>query len=79
MTNQVYVVIEVAHKVVRDVVRRSASVPDELSLGHFVFDVGAGQVNGEQDQTVAQHIHRICGEMTVDRDQTRTVLLLHTV
>lgn len=70
MTNQVYVVIEVAHKVIRDIMRCSASVPDELSLGHFVFDVGAGQVNGKQDQTVAQHIHRICREMIVNGDQT---------
>lgn len=37
----------------------SASVPDKLPLGHFVFDVGAGQVNGQQNQTVAQHIHSI--------------------
>lgn len=64
MTDQVYVVVEVAHEVVGDVVRRSPSVPDELPLGHLVFDVGAAQVDGEQDQTVAQHVHRICGETT---------------
>lgn len=63
MANQVNVVIEVADKVIRDVVCCSASVPDKLPLGHFVFDVGAGQVDGQQDQTVAQHIHRICREM----------------
>lgn len=59
MTNQVYVIIEVAHKVIRDIMCCSASVPDKLPLGHFVFDVGAGQVNRQQDQTVAQHIHSI--------------------
>lgn len=70
VTNQVYVVVEVAHEVIRDIMCCSASVPDKLPLGHFVFDVGAGQVNGQQDQTVAQHIHRICGEMRVHRGQT---------
>lgn len=40
----------------------SASVPDELPLGHFVFDVGAGQVDGQQDQTVAQYIDSIRAE-----------------
>lgn len=44
--------------------RRSASVPDELPLGHLVFDVGAGQVDGQQDQTVAQHVHGVCREAT---------------
>lgn len=41
----------------------STSVPDKLPLRHFVFDVGAGQVNGQQNQTVAQHIHSICREI----------------
>lgn len=54
----------------------SASVPDKLPLGHFVFDMGAGQVNGEQDQTVAQHIHSICGEIIVNCEQTRFFLIL---
>lgn len=62
VANQVYVVVEVAHKVVRDVVRRPASVPDELPLGHLVFDVRAAQVDGEQDQTVAQDVHSVCKE-----------------
>lgn len=66
MANQVYVVIQVANKVIRDIMGCSASVPDKLPLGHFVFDVRAGQVNGQQDQTVAQHIHRICRETTLD-------------
>lgn len=48
----------------------SASVPDKLPLGHFVFDMGAGQVNGKQDQTVAQHIHSICREIIVNCEQT---------
>lgn len=60
VTDQVYVVIEVADKVVRDVVSRPARVPDELPLRHFVLDVRAGQVDGQQDQAVAQHVNRIC-------------------
>lgn len=47
MTNQVYVVIEVAYKVIGDIMCCSASVPDKLPLGHLVFDMGAGQVNGQ--------------------------------
>lgn len=65
VANQVYVVIEVAYKVIRDIMCRSASVPDKLPLGHFVFDVGAGEVDGQQDQTVAQHIHGIRTEAQV--------------
>lgn len=59
MADQVYVVVEVAYEVVRHVVRCSASVLDELPLGHFVFDVWAGQIDGQQDQTVAQHVHSV--------------------
>lgn len=67
MTDQVNVVVEVADKVIGDVVRRSPRVPDELPLGHFVFDVGAAQVDGQQDQTVAQHVHSVCrGEIKQD-------------
>ncbi len=69
VANQVYVVIEVAYEVIRDIMCCSASVPDKLPLGHFVFDMGAGQVDGQQDQTVAQHIHSICREIIVNRDQ----------
>lgn len=60
VANQVNVVVEVAHEVVGDVVRRPARVPDELPLGHFVFHVRAGEVDGQQDQTVAQHVHGVC-------------------
>lgn len=70
MTNQVYVVIEVTNKVIRDIVCCSASIPDKLPLGHFVFDVRAGQVDGQQDQTVAQHIHSIGAEAQLS-DETR--------
>ena len=59
MANQVNVVVEMPHKVIRDVVGCAASVSDELPLGHFVFDVGAGQVDGQQDQTVAQDVDRV--------------------
>lgn len=71
VANQVYVVIEVADKVIRDVMSRSASVPDKLPLGHFVFDVGAGQVDGQQDQTVAQHVHSVC---RANRDRQSSVV-----
>lgn len=62
MADQVYVVIEVADKVIRDVMCCSASVPDKLPLGHLVFDVGTGQVDGQEDQTVAEHVHSIWTE-----------------
>lgn len=77
MANQVNVVIEVTYKVIRDIMCCSASVPDKLSLRHFVFDVGAGQVNGQQDQTVAQHIHSICREMIPNSDQTGLFQVFH--
>lgn len=70
MANQVYVVIEMADKVVRDVVCGSASVPDELPLGHLVFDVRTGEIDGQQDQTVAQDVHGVCGDTTT-RGRTR--------
>lgn len=73
VANQVYVVVEVAHKVVRDVVRRPASVPDELPLGHLVFDVRAAQVDGQQDQTVAQDVHGVCEEATDNIEMKRLV------
>lgn len=76
MANKVYVVIEVAYKVIRDIMCCTASVPDELPFRHFVFDMRAGQVDGQQDQTVAQHIHCICREMTVDSDQIGLFLFL---
>lgn len=62
MADQVYVVVEVAHEVVRHIMRCSASVPDKLPLRHFVFDVWAGQVDGQQDETVAQHVHGVWTE-----------------
>lgn len=70
MANQVDVVIKVAYKVIGDIMCCSPSVPDKFPLRHFVFDMGAGQVNRQQDQTVAQHIHSICRERTVKCDQT---------
>lgn len=56
VANQVDVVVEVAHKVVGDVVRRPAGVADELPLGHLVLDVWAAEVDGQQDEAVAQHV-----------------------
>lgn len=56
VANQVDVVVQVAHKVVGDVVRRPAGVADELPLGHLVLDVRAAEVDGQQDEAVAQHV-----------------------
>lgn len=61
VANQVDVVVQVAHKVVGDVVRRAARVADELALGHLVLDMRAAEVDGEQDEAVAQHVDGICG------------------
>lgn len=72
VANQVYVVVEVAHKVVRDVVRRPAGVPDELPLGHLVLDVRAAQVDGQQDQTVAQDVHGVCQETMENMEMSHT-------
>lgn len=74
VADQVNVVIEVAYKVIRNIMCCSASVPDELPFRHFVFDVGAGQVNGQQDQTVAKHINSICREMILNCDQTSVTI-----
>lgn len=59
VANQVDVVVQVAHKVVGDVVRRPAGVADELPLGHLVLDMWAAEVDGQQDETVAQHVNGI--------------------
>lgn len=59
VTDQVNIVVKVSHKVVRNVVGGSASVSDELPLGHLVFDVRAGQVDGQQDETVAEDVDGI--------------------
>lgn len=59
VANQVDVVVQVAHKVVGDVVRRPAGVADELALGHLVLDVRAAEVDGQQDEAVAQHVNSI--------------------
>lgn len=77
VADQIYVVVEVAYEVVWDIMCRSASVSDELPLGHFVFDMGTGQVDWQQDQTVAQHIHSICRETRVNDDSEQTALLNH--
>lgn len=68
MADQVDVIVEVAYEVIRNIVRRSSCVPDKLPLGHFVFHVWAGEVDGEQDKAVAQHIHSICREKAPDWD-----------
>lgn len=59
VANQVDVVVQVAHKIVGDVVRRPAGVADELPLGHLVFDVRTAEVDWQQDEAVAQHVHGI--------------------
>lgn len=59
MADEINVVVEVTHKVLADVLGGAARVPDELPLGHFVFHVRAGQIDGQQDEGVAQHVHGI--------------------
>lgn len=60
MANQIDVVIQMAHKVLADVLCGAPRVTDELALGHLVLHVWAAQVDGEQDERVAQHVHGIC-------------------
>lgn len=60
MADQIDVVIEVAYKVLADVLSSPSCVSDELSLRHLVFYVRAGQVDGEQDERVAQHVDCVC-------------------
>lgn len=62
MSDQVDVVIQVSYKVVRNVMSGAAGVSDELAFGHFVFDMGTGQVDGQQDETVAQDVNGIGAE-----------------
>lgn len=59
VANQVDVVVQVAHKIVGDIVRRPAGVADELPLGHLVFDMRTAEVDGQQDEAVAQHVHGV--------------------
>lgn len=77
MSNQVNVIIEMADKVIGDIMCCSASVPDKLPLRHFVFHMRAGEVDGQQNQTVAQHVHSVCRETTqsfIDSLSVLTVL-----
>lgn len=60
MADQIDVVVQVAHKVLADVLGGAARVADELALGHLVLHVWAAEVDGEQDERVAQHVHGIC-------------------
>lgn len=60
VADQIDVVIQVTHKVLADVLCGAARVADELALGHLVLHVWAAQVDGEQDERVAQHVHGIC-------------------
>lgn len=60
MADQIDVVIQMTHKVLADVLCSAPCVTDELALGHLVLHVWAAQVNGEQDERVAQHVHSIC-------------------
>lgn len=60
MADQIDVVIEVPYKVLADVLSSSPCVSDKLPLGHLVLYVRAGQIDGEKDEGVAQHVHCIC-------------------
>lgn len=62
VSDQVDIIIQMAHKVIRDIMCCSAGVPDKLPLRHFILHVRTGEVDGQQDQTVAQHIHSVCRE-----------------
>lgn len=70
VANQVDVVVQVAHKVVGDVVRRPAGVADELPLGHLVLDMRAAEVDGQQDEAVAQHVNGIWKGNSADVTQS---------
>ena len=60
MTSEEYIVVQTAVQVViLAPPNRSASVPDELSLGHFVLDVGRAQVHREEDQGEAEDVDRV--------------------
>lgn len=50
VTDQVDVVVEMAHKVLTDVLGGTACVANELSFGHFVLDMRAGQIDGQKDE-----------------------------
>ena len=63
MANKVYIIIEMAYEVIWNIMCCSASVPDKLPLWPFIFDMWAGEVDGQQDQTVAQDVYSICGEI----------------
>lgn len=50
MADQIDVVVEMAHKVLTDVLGGTACVADELPLGHLVLHVRAGQIDGQQNE-----------------------------
>lgn len=62
VSDQVDIIVEMANKVFRDIMCCSAGVPDKLPLRHFILHMRTGEVYGQQNQTVAQHIHSICRE-----------------
>ena len=55
------VVVHVAKQVITQPWSGSAQVSDELSFGHLVLDVGAGQVHTQQDEGVANNINGVWG------------------
>lgn len=61
MADEIDVVVEVSHKVVADALGSAPRVADELALGHLVLHVRAGQVDGQQDQRVAQDVDGVYG------------------
>ena len=62
MATKVNVVIHVAESLVSNTSGCVTEVPDEFPLGHFVLDVGTGEVHAQQDEGVADHIQTICRE-----------------
>ena len=60
MAAKVNVVVHVAQSLITNTGSRVTEVPDKLPLGHFVLDVGTGEVHAQQDERVADHIQTIC-------------------
>ena len=63
MANQIDVVIEMTREVSIHPLSCPACVFDKLSLGHFVFDVWAGQVDGKHDEWVTQDKHSVWNQI----------------
>lgn len=61
MPRDVDVVVHVAEEVIAQTWGGSAEVADELSFGHLVLDVGAGEIHTQQDEGVANNVYGVWG------------------